>query len=69
VLAFGGRTEKDCGKAWRTGSAVGDVTSLSTEELNPADDPIRKIDAVLVELDEVFDGMYAAGAACRRRPR
>ena len=37
---------------------------LSTEDLIPADHPIRKIrvvvDVVLGELDDVFDGMYAA---------
>jgi transposase len=41
------------------------LTTLSTEELVPVDHPIRKIrvvvDAVLAELDPVFDGMYAAG--------
>src|SRR3954468_1907622 len=41
------------------------LTSLSTDELVPEDHPIRRIrvviDAVLAELDEVFDGMYAAG--------
>jgi len=41
------------------------LTSLSTEELIPPDHPIRKIrvvvDAVLAELDEVFDVMYATG--------
>ena len=41
------------------------LTTLSTEELIPADHPIRRIgvvvDAVLGELDAVFDRMYAAG--------
>ena len=41
------------------------LSSLSTEELIPADHPIRRIrvvvDAVLAELDGVFDGMYATG--------
>jgi transposase len=41
------------------------LSSLSTEDLIPVDHPIRKIravvDVVLAELDDVFDGMYAAG--------
>src|SRR3954462_798422 len=41
------------------------LTSVSTEALTPPDHPIRKIrvvvDAVLAELDDVFDDMYAAG--------
>jgi transposase len=39
------------------------LTSLSTEELIPADHPIRRIrvvvDAVLAELDNTFEAMYA----------
>jgi transposase len=41
------------------------LTSVSTEDLIPADHPIRRIrvvvDAVLSDLDDVFDEMYAAG--------
>src|SRR5262245_29627672 len=41
------------------------LSSLSTEDLIPVDHPIRRIrvvvDAVLAELDDVFDGMYAVG--------
>src|SRR5215211_5410433 len=41
------------------------LTSLSTEDLIPADHPIRRIrvvvDTVLAELDGTFDAMYAAG--------
>ena len=39
------------------------LTTLSTEDLIPVDHPIRRIrvvvDAVLAELDDVFDQMYA----------
>jgi transposase len=41
------------------------LTSVSTEDLVPAEHPIRKIrvvvDAVLAELDDTFDEMYASG--------
>jgi transposase len=41
------------------------LTTLSTEELIPPDHPIRRIrlvvEAVLAELDDTFDAMYAAG--------
>jgi len=40
------------------------LTTLSTEDLIPPDHPIRRIravvDVVLAELNDVFDGMYAA---------
>jgi hypothetical protein len=42
------------------------LTTLSTEDLIPPDHPIRKsrvvVDAVLAELDPIFDEMYATGA-------
>ena len=41
------------------------LTSVSTDDLIPPDHPIRRIrvvvDAVLAELNDVFDDMYAAG--------
>jgi transposase len=41
------------------------LTTLSTEDLIPPDHPIRRIrrvvEAVLAELDDTFDAMYAAG--------
>ena len=44
------------------------LTTLSTEDLIPAEHPIRKIrvvvDTILAELDPVFDRMYASGGSC-----
>ena len=49
------------------------MTSLSTEDLIPPDHPIRRIravvDTVLAELDDVFDGMYAAGGRASVPPK
>jgi len=46
---------------------------LSTEELIPADHPIRRIravvDVVLDALDDVFDAMYPAGGRPSVPPR
>jgi Transposase domain (DUF772) len=56
---------KTVGHAWSTGPQLAMLTTLSTEELIPPDHPIRRIrivvDAVLAELDPVFDDMYSAG--------
>jgi hypothetical protein len=73
VLAFGARIEKTVGMRGSSDPQLAMLTTVSTEELIPPDHPIRKIrvvvDAVLAEIDDVFDGMYAAGGgrACRRR--
>jgi transposase len=65
VLAFGGAMEKTVGMRGNTDPQLAMLTTLSTEDLIPADHPIRKIrvvvDAVLAELDPIFDRMYAAG--------
>jgi transposase len=63
VLAFGAGIEKNGGMRGTPDPQLSMLTSLSTEDLIPADHPIRKIrvvvDAVLVELDPVFEKMYS----------
>ncbi len=65
MLAFGGWIEKTVGMRGSPDPQLAMLTSLSTEDLIPADHPIRRIrvvvDAVLAELDDMFDAMYAAG--------
>jgi transposase len=65
VLAFGGWIEKTVGMRGASDPQLAVLTSLSTEELIPADHPIRRIravvDTVLGELDDTFDSMYATG--------
>lgn len=65
VLAFGGAIEKTVGMRGNPDPQLAMLTTLSTEDLIPADHPIRKIravvDAVLAELDPIFESMYATG--------
>jgi len=65
VLAFERGIEKTVGMRGNPDPQLAMLTTLSTEDLIPADHPIRKIrvvvDAVLAELDPVFESMYAAG--------
>ena len=63
MLAIRVRIEKNVGMRGSRDPQLAMLTTLSTEELIPSDHPIRKIrivvDAVLAELDSVFEGMYA----------
>ena len=65
MLAFSGGIEKTVGMRGSTDPQLAMLTTLSTEELIPPDHPIRRIrrvvDAVLAELDDTFEAMYAAG--------
>jgi transposase len=64
VLAIRRRIEKTVGMRGTPDPQLAMLTTLSAEELIPADHPIRRIrvvvDAVLGELDDVFDAMYAS---------
>ncbi len=63
MLAFGVGIEKNGGMRGTPDPQLAMLTSVSTEDLIPPDHPIRKIrvvvDAVLAELDPIFDEMYA----------
>lgn len=65
MLAFGAEIETTVVMRGSTDPQLAMLTSLSTEDLIPVDHPIRRIrvvvDAVLAELDPVFDEMYATG--------
>jgi transposase len=65
VLAIWVRIEKTVVMRGSPDPQLAMLSSLSTEDLIPPNHPIRKIrvvvDAVLAELDDTFDGMYAAG--------
>jgi hypothetical protein len=61
VLAFGGWVEKNGLMRGSPDPQLAMLTTLSTEDLIPADHPIRRIrkviESVLADLDGVFDGM------------
>jgi len=65
VLAFGGGIEKTVVMRGNPDPQLAMLTTLSAEDLIPADHPIRKIrvvvDVVLGELDPIFESMYATG--------
>jgi transposase len=65
VLAIGAWIEKNVAMRGSSDPQLAMLTSVSTEDLIPPDHPIRRIravvDAVLAELDDVFDEMYAMG--------
>jgi transposase len=64
VLAFCGGIEKNGGMRGTPDRQLSMLSSLSTEDLIPADHPIRRIrvvvDEVLAGMDAEFDAMYAA---------
>lgn len=63
MLAFGGGIEKNGGMRGTPDRQLALLSSLSTEDLIPADHPIRRIrvvvDTVLAGMDASFDAMYA----------
>ncbi len=65
MLVFGVGIEKNGGMRGSRDPQLVMLTTLSPEDLIPGDHPIRRIrvvvDAVLSELDDRFDAMYAAG--------
>jgi uncharacterized protein (DUF1778 family) len=65
VQSAAARIEKTVGMRGSPDQQLAMLTSLSAEELIPADHPIRKIrtvvDTVLVDLDDTFEAMYASG--------
>ena len=65
MLAIGGGIENNGLMRGSPDPQLAMLTSLSTEDLIPVDHPIRRIrvvvDAVLAELDDTFDAMYATG--------
>ncbi len=64
MLAFGVGIEKNGGMRGIPDRQLSMLSSLSTEDLIPADHPIRRIrvvvDEVLAGLDDKFDAMYAS---------
>ena len=72
MLAFSCGIEKTVFMRGAPDPQMAMLTTVSTEDLIPADHPIRKIrvvvDAVLAELDPVFDRMYAAGGRASGPP-
>ena len=65
MLAFCVRIEKNGGMRGTPDRQLALLSSLSTEDLIPADHPIRRIrvvvDAVLADLDDTFEAMYSTG--------
>ena len=65
MLAFWVGMEKNGGMRGSPDRQLSMLSSLSTEDLIPAEHPIRRIrvvvDAVLAELDDTFERMYSTG--------